>query len=123
MSRFSIRTAWWRKEWVAESHGNEMRNDSLSTPYQGKQGGRPDLPCAAPPLPPPRALPICVRPVEMPPPPCGRPRGRVYFIPAPRPAGPTGRAEAARANLENRILRSMRSTRQTSEVEVTKCAT
>lgn len=34
----------------------------------------------------------CVRPVETPPPPCGRPRGRVYFIPALRPAGPTGRA-------------------------------
>ena len=34
----------------------------------------------------------CVRHVETPPPPCGRPRGRVYFIPALRPAGPTGRA-------------------------------
>ena len=59
MSRFSIRAAWWREERVAEPHVNEMRNDSLRSRYQGKQGARPNLPCAAP------APPVASRPPEL----------------------------------------------------------
>ena len=58
--------------------------------------------------------PTCVQTVEAPPPACGGGGGSVYYFLAPQPSGCETPAQGGAANLENRILRSRRSKRQTS---------
>ena len=62
----------------------------------------------------PRPPPTCVQTVEAPPPACGGGGGSVYYFLAPQPSGCETPAQGGAANLENRILRSRRSKRQTS---------
>ena len=102
MSRFSIRAAWWREERVAESHANETRNDSLSNRYQGKQGGRSDLPCAAP-IPPaaPRPPDLCASRGDAPAPLRAAPGARIFH-----PCAAAGGSHGTGGGRRGRTLRT-----------------